>query len=120
MTFPYPLTESVEILLQLFYSPIEEVAHDYGLEADETKKRMRQFCREIFRNCQMDGRMPVMVKSPFRASMLRSLHTLRRRNPILWDFLFDGDVPHALQTIVDHLWYLLTEVMGYTYEEIVG
>ena len=120
MTFPYPLTESVEILLQLFYSPIEEVAHDYGLREVEIKKRMRLLRAEIFRNCQMNGRMPVMVKSPFRASMLHSLHTLRRRNPILWDFLFDGDVPHALQTIVDHLWYLLTEVMGYTYEEIVG
>ena len=41
MTFPYPLTESVEILLQLIYSPLDEVAHDYGLEADETKKRMQ-------------------------------------------------------------------------------
>lgn len=120
MSFPYPLTESVEILLQLIYSPLDEVSHDYGLQKDETKKRMRLLCCEIFRNCHWEGGFPVMDKTPFRGRMVNTLRNLRRRNPIMWDFLFDTNVPGALQIILDHVWYLLTEIMGYTYEEIVG
>ena len=119
MSFPYPLTESVEILLQLIYSPLDEVSHDYGLQKDETKKRMRLLCCEIFRNCHWEGGFPVMDKTPFRGRMVNTLRNLRRRNPIMWDFLFDTNVPGALQIILDHVWYLLTEIMGYTYEEIV-
>ena len=120
MSFPYPLTESVEILLHLIYSPLDEVSHDYGLQKDETKKRMRLLCCEIFRNCHWEGGFPVMDKTPFRGRMVNTLRNLRRRNPIMWDFLFDTNVPGALQIILDHVWYLLTEIMGYTYEEIVG
>ena len=120
MSFPYPLTESVEILLQLIYSPLDEVSHDYGLQKDETKKRMRLLCCEIFRNCHWEGGFPVMDKTPFRQRMVNALRNLHRRNPIMWDFLFDTNVPGALQIILDHVWYLLTEIMGYTYEEIVG
>lgn len=120
MSFPYPLTESVEILLQLIYSPLDEVSHDYGLQKDETKKRMRLLCCEIFRNCHWEGGFPVMDKTPFRGRMVNTLRNLRRRNPIMWDFLFDTNVPGTLQIILDHVWYLLTEIMGYTYEEIVG
>ena len=119
MSFPYPLTESVEILLQLIYAPIDEVSYDYGLGQDETKKRMRLLCREIFRNCRWESGFPVMNKTPFRQRMLNTLRNLRRRDPIMWDFLFDTNVPGALQIILDHVWYLLTEIMGYTYEEIV-
>ena len=120
MSFPYPLTESVEILLQLIYSPIDEVSHDYGLQKDETKKRMRLLCHEIFQNCHWENGFPVMDKTPFRGRVVNALRTMRRRDPIMWDFLFDTNVPGALQIILDHVWYLLTEIMGYTYEEIVN
>ena len=119
MSFPYPMTESVEILLQLIYSPIDEVSYDYGLQKDETKKRMRLLCCEIFRNCHWEAGFPVMDKTPFRQRMVNALRNLRRRDPTLWDFLFDTNVPGALQIVLDHVWYLLTEIMGYTYEEIV-
>lgn len=119
MSFPYPMTESVEILLQLIYSPIDEVSYDYGLQKDETKKRMRLLCCEIFRNCRWEAGFPVMNQTPFRRRMVNALHNLRRRDPILWDFLFDTNVPGALQIVLDHVWYLLTEIMGYTHEEIV-
>ena len=119
ISFPYPLTESVEILLQLICSPVDEVSYDYGLGQDETKKRMRLLCREIFRNCRWENGFPVMDKTPFRGQMVNALRNLRRRDPIMWDFVFDTNVPGALQIILDHVWYLLTEIMGYTYEEIV-
>ena len=119
MSFPYTLTESVEILLQLIYSPIDEVSYDYGLQKDETKKRMRLLCCEIFQNCRWENGFPVMDKTPFRGQMVNALRNLRRRDPIMWDFVFDTNVPGALQIILDHVWYLLTEIMGYTYEEIV-
>ena len=119
MSFPYPLTESVEILLQLIYSPIDAVSYDYGLQKDETEKRMRFLCCEIFRNCHWENGFPVMNKTPFRRRMVNALHNLRRRDPTLWDFLFDTNVPGALQIVLDHVWYLLTEIMGYPYEEIV-
>ena len=106
--------------MQLIYSPLDEVSHDYGLQKDETKKRMRLLCCEIFRNCHWEGGFPVMDKTPFRGRMVNTLRNLRRRNPIMWDFLFDTNVPGALQIILDHVWYLLTEIMGYTYEKIVG
>ena len=60
-----------------------------------------------------------MDKTPFRQRMVNALRNLRRRDPTLWDFLFDTNVPGALQIVLDHVWYLLTEIMGYTYEEIV-
>ena len=105
--------------MQLIYSPIDEVSYDYGLQKNETKKRMRLLCCEIFRNCHWENGFPVMNKTPFRRRMVNALRNLRRRDPTLWDFLFDTNVPGALQIVLDHVWYLLTEIMGYTHEEIV-